>query len=232
MGFFSYLLDIAFPPRCVVCDDFGSWWCKKCSTKCEFSLKNLCPSCNHANHVEGCNRKSALDGLVAAGFYHDPGLRKVIHSIKYRGGTVIAPVVAEYIRVWRGARLDVWPWAGLPDLAIQPLIGAPKSIRNRGFDQACLLTGIVKERIVPWAHIADILVRKESLTTQAALGHGLMRHANISGVFYVKPGIRIPKNILLVDDVVTTGATMQEAARVLKAAGVEKVFGLALAVGS
>ncbi|MDQ7814573.1 MAG: double zinc ribbon domain-containing protein [Patescibacteria group bacterium] len=232
MDIIPYLLDLIFPPRCVVCSAFDTWWCKDCRAKSEFSLKNLCPACNHVNHVEGCSRTSQLDGLVAAGFYHDPGLRKVIHAFKYRGGTVLMDAVAEYLQVWRGARLDIWPWAGLSELAIQPLIGAPKSVRTRGFDQAALLSGIIKEKIVPWAQTSEILHRRESLTAQAALEHGKMRHANINGVFSVRSDVILPENILLVDDVVTTGATMQEAARILKAAGVKKVFGLALAVGS
>jgi predicted amidophosphoribosyltransferase len=109
--------------------------------------------------------------------------------------------------------------------------GAPARIRARGFDQAGLIADVFRDACVPWARPLDVLIRHDSPQAQVALKPGPLRAANVSGAFSIRPNAIVPPSILLVDDVFTTGSTMHEAARVLRAAGAHEVFGFALAVG-
>jgi len=173
-----------------------------------------------------------LDGLVAAGFYHARPLREMLRALKYHGVTCVTPSITPFVRSWKDARCEPWPWAGIASLGIQYLPAASNRVRERGFDQAKLLSNIIQKEIVQWATPVDLLVRSSSTTAQAQIKHGALRNANVRGVFELRRGAPIPPNILLVDDVVTTGSTMREAARTLRRAGVQNVYGLALAVGA
>jgi predicted amidophosphoribosyltransferase len=181
-------------------------------------------------HLEPCSSESFLDGVVAAGFYHDPHLRQVIWSLKYRGGTCVLPDVTQFIREWRETRRVPWPWAGLPSVALVPLHSSPRRVRERGFDQAVLLTGIFHKEILPWARLSDLLVRTKETPAQATLDAGPLRAMNIRDAFQVVSK-ELPENVVLVDDVATTGATLSEAARILKNAGVRRVYAIVLAMG-
>lgn len=232
MGPLSFFIDCLFPPHCVSCKAGGEWWCAACRESLEYVRRNICPSCASVAKEHECSQTQSLDGLVAAGFYHARPLREMLRALKYHGVTRVTPSVLPFVRSWKDARCEPWPWTGVSSLAIQYLPAASNRVRERGFDQAELLAGIVRQEIVPWAVPVDLLARSSSSTAQAQLDHGALRDVNVRDAFVLRPTGRIPPNILLVDDVVTTGSTMREASRVLRRAGAQKVYGLALAVGA
>lgn len=163
------------------------------------------------------------------GFYHDPRLRGAIHALKYRGATCVLPDMVRAVTAWAAGRRS--PWAAEADLALQPLITTPSRRRERGFDQSELLVETLGPILAPRARVADVLIRQEASQAQALIEDHAAREANVAGMFRVRRGIGLPKAVLLVDDVQTTGATMREAARVLREAGVERVHAFALAWG-
>jgi predicted amidophosphoribosyltransferase len=170
--------------------------------------------------------------LVAIGFYHDPRLRALIHGLKYSDATCLLPTFRSLVGRYKAERRDPWPWAGEKDIGIQHVPGAPDRIRARGFDQAELLRGVVKEGLVPWADDAASLRRTKTTKVQADLEPGPLRDANVSRTFEPASGPDpTPSAMILVDDVFTTGATMRAAARVLKANGAERVYGFVFALG-
>jgi len=232
MDLASLFGEALFPTRCVVCQAYGSWWCADCQAACELIRRNLCPDCGSLAAVHDCPKGIGADALLAAGFYHDPRLRTAIHALKYKGVTKLSSALAEFLRRWREERLDIWPWAGDAELAIQPLIGAPRSVRERGFDQAELIALMLQDVCVPWAVKADLLIRKPAMLPQVSVERGLLRRANVQGAYQLKAGVEVPKKVLLVDDVMTTGSTLAEAVRVLRAAGAQQVYGFTLAVGA
>lgn len=154
----------------------------------------------------------------------------MITALKYRGATCLLPAVTQHIVDWRESRLGAWPWAGEQRVVIQPIPAAPSRVRSRGFDQAELIANIIQTELVPWGTIGHVLERHdEDRLPQASLEPGPLRNANVQDLFYCT---RIDSEcVLLVDDVYTTGSTMQEAARILKKAGAKRVFGFVLAVG-
>ncbi len=166
----------------------------------------------------------------AVGVY-DQSLRIVIHRLKYQGKTQLAAPLGN---VLLHALIRIWP-PGDIDLII-PMPLHEKRLRHRGFNQAHLLVrgwrnaaerlGVHPEsyRIGP-----DILIRTRMTKPQTGLGKK-QRKANIRNAFHVKETKRVDgKRILLVDDVYTTGATVNECARVLRRAGAGRVFALTLA---
>lgn len=227
-------LDVIFPPHCAACRQANSWFCSDCLSKVELAFKDPCAVCGGLKKHE-CQAPESLrriDGLATLGFYHDPRLRALVHNLKYNGATCLMPSVKELLVRYRNMRSDPWPWTGEESMVIQPLIGSPKRIRARGFDQAELISDAVKEAIVPWARRVSWLKRGKSVTAQADLKDQNLRRANVLNVYSVSaPLPEKPLSVLLVDDVFTTGATMRDAARALRAAGVVRVYGFVLALG-
>lgn len=152
-----------------------------------------------------------LDGLVAPLAYTGVG-RELVARLKYRNARAVLPALADGIAAMVDpATVDVVTWAPT----------TPRRRRERGFDQARLLARAVARRLR--RPCRRLLVRAPGPPQT-----GRPRHERLSGPNYTsarKPAARV----LVVDDVVTTGATMLAAARVLKAAGAREVKGAAAA---
>lgn len=194
----------------------------------------ICPVCLEGIEIDASPPKPladlSLDGFVGVGFYHDPILRKFIRELKYHGATALLPSFGRILRRFAEQRIEPWPWANTTDLIIQPLPGVPKRVRARGFDQSVLLAELIRETWAPWADVTSILKRRtKSVSAQADLEPGPLREANVKGSF--EAVAHAPRSVVLVDDVVTTGATMAEAARLLRSAGHGPIYGISIAVG-
>lgn len=98
---------------------------------------------------------------------------------------------------------------------------------TRGFNQS-LEVGKIVAGLMNWKLIPDLLVKNMSTIPQAELS-GKKRRKNLKGVFSLNPEVAIPDSVFVFDDVFTTGSTMLEAGKVLKRAGVRKVWGLTIA---
>lgn len=231
------ILDAVFPPHCVACNKntrSGCWFCEDCLESIELIQTDPCSACGSVKREHGCKRAGdvQLTSLTSIGYYHDPRLRALIRALKYRYVTKLAPSLHALIRRYAETRRDTWPWAGEKAIAIQAVIGAPERIRECGFDQAAVVGECLKRTVVPWGADASILSRSSSMSAQADLAPGTLRQANVKGAFIIRKDAEIPEAVILTDDVFTTGATMQEAARVLRAAGVKRVYGFTLALGA
>ncbi len=212
------LLDVLFPAVCVSCAESGEWWCGGCRSRSEMlAVDSLLDD---------------LTGFCAVGYYHDPILRSAIHALKYRGARCLLPAMRMQLERWLARRLSEVAWKHETSLGVQFLPSTPSRVRERGFDQAQLIAALVRELAAPQAGSMDVLGRNEGITHQASLEHGALRAANVAEAFYLKGDGGLPSAIVLVDDVVTTGATMREAARLFRLAGVERVYGFALALGN
>lgn len=228
-GYRALITEAVFPRRCINCHAYGAWCCDTCSTKIERVHRDPCVRCGSLTEHECEAPQPPLDALVAIGFYHDPILRGLIHSLKYHGATDFMQEFSRLIREAASSRNRPWPWAGETALSLQAVIGSPDRLLSRGFDQAELVRDVVRQELLPWATPLSLLFRREGQQAQADLAPGPLRSANVQGHFSVASNA--PEAILLIDDVYTTGSTMNEAARILKAAGAKRVYGFAVAIG-
>ncbi|MFZ6014932.1 MAG: ComF family protein [Patescibacteria group bacterium] len=218
------LADLFFPPFCVSCSENGSWWCEDCRRRVHLVQRDICPRCLAAEAHE-CVGEYTFTKIVTAGFYHDERLRKVITALKFNGAYAILPQVVEFLR----SRVK------MPDISsnavLIPIPLAEKRLKERGFNQAELIAGAYREAFNLQNEIrSDVLMRSRFTDPQSSLEHSIhLRQQNIAGCFQCSPNP--PEEIVLADDVATTGATAAEAAGVLLTAGAQKVWLLTLAIG-
>ncbi|HSB06265.1 MAG TPA: ComF family protein [Thermodesulfobacteriota bacterium] len=152
----------------------------------------------------------------ALGYYEGP-LREAIHRWKYEGRTYLTPLFGE----WMTKAYSLYWEIGLFDLLI-PVPLHPQRLRERGFNQALLLVKELSHRIgTPYRK--RILEKRKPTVPQVNLS-GVEREKGVKGAFHLSEGAAVDgKAVLLVDDVYTTGATVNECAKVLLAGGADRV---------
>lgn len=228
------LIDLLFPPHCVACHSLGPWLCTDCLNEIDTIHPPVCQSCGlptkDPQTVEGstvvCQRcvKSPLqlDGLRGYAFHSGP-LRQAIHQFKYEDLRSLAGPLG---------RLMSEGWAALAprDLAFDTIVPVPlhpTRQRKRGYNQAALLAtevGAHLERPV----VKDILVRTKATAPQVDLG-AQERQANVRDAFRCTGDGLAGKNVMLIDDVCTTGSTLEAACAALREAGAMSVWAYTLA---
>ncbi|MGN6754954.1 MAG: ComF family protein [Thermomicrobiales bacterium] len=211
------LLDLVFPPRCAGCGRRGGWFCHSCLSQ----LMPLAPPwCQHCGRplpdgqwrCRFCQQGDlpALDWARAA-YPHSGAIRKAIHRFKYAGEQARAESLAALL-----APLLLQAPAGdnPPRVAPVPLSAARQ--RARGYNQAAELARVLT-RANGWP-LDTGLVRVRATPPQVGLDRAA-RQENVRGAFAWRGEALFGQRVLLVDDVMTTGATANECAATMKAAG-------------
>jgi ComF family protein len=230
------LADILFPPRCIICggspEERGKTpFCSECLTKVPFIRPPLCTCCGlqftgagSVNHlcVDCISKKPFFSTARALGIY-DTILLDTIHLFKYSGRILIGELIGTVMAEHRYDSLSI------PEFSlIIPVPLHPKKLKERGFNQSLILgRQIAKKFSIP----LDFGVLKRRIDTKPQVNLGKSeRIKNVKGAFMVKEKERIEgEKVLLVDDVYTTGSTVNECARVLKEAKASDVAVLTLA---
>lgn len=215
------LITIIAPHECFICGIENNVICKLCSF--ELVDEGLCrchvcglPSAGYAP-CNACRRRTSLDGMFVVG-WHEEEMRQLVGLLKFEGKRQVARDMAPVLS------------SLLPQFDTAPLVvhvpTAYVRARSRGFDQAKLLAKELA-RIQKW-NTRDIF-RRISNTRQVGSSKKV-RQRQAKEMFVLRPLHLDPaRPILLVDDVVTTGASMEAAAGLLRSAGAERVYGAALA---
>lgn len=237
-GLFGRLADIAFalitPPRCRACgealfDHANPYLCAKCLEPLLWIGDGACRGCGYpagkfAKHREHCRRcrdgKLRLTGAAGVVRYRS-GAKNLVKAMKFRGETRLVNPMAD-LMAERCRQADFHRKAD----CIMPVALHDSRRRERGFDQARLLAaGVGKRTGLPVRH--GVLKRVRPTPPQALLRRA-ERLRNLEGAFHCADDLRNAK-ILLVDDVMTTGATMAECARACREAGASRVYALTFA---
>lgn len=206
------LLDLLYPGRCVACGTFGPALCQPCAgTLSPCSEGPRCPNCSArwdgGGNCPRCFTWDALDGAIAA-FDMEGTARRVVHGLKYRYVQSLAATMSE--------QMAELPAAGAFDAAYAVPLHRSRE-RRRGFNQAELLLARLG-----WERGPGSLARIRKTDTQVGMRlHE--RRSNVGGAFRYKGPRLAGLNVVLIDDVVTTGATANECARVLKDFGARSV---------
>lgn len=217
-------LDVLFPPHCVACSQVGTWLCQGCLASVERVSPPLCPQCGRPTTRESlcpqCRSNSSyLDGIRSAAI-HDGALRQAIHHLKYKRRRELAPILGHIL-------LDCWNATRLPADLVTPVPLHTSRLKERGFNQA----GLLAHTLVEQARLAldeTHLVRSRPTAPQVGLG-AQDRQANVKDAFTWTGDDLTGVRVLLIDDVCTTGATLQASAQALRQAGAASVWALTLA---
>lgn len=237
------LMDLVYPPRCGVCHAFlgkdGEIFagveidlCRPCLSSFTEANSPLCHFCGRPFGSGGGEDHACADCLEArpcfdiarAPYLYEGPLMTAVHELKYGRKAYLArslgPLLASYAVTWLGSP------AG--KLLVLPVPLHPRRLRDRGFNQSLLLARYVASSLN--ADLDCLSLRRTRFTQPQTGLTGEERKKNVRKAFGVvaKTGLK-GKSLLLIDDVATTGSTLNECARVLKKAGVKEVCCLVLA---
>lgn len=238
MSFFDiakkFFLDLLFPIFCLGCHKEETWLCQSCFSKIKPDKNQTCPKCQRKT-VSGrlckvCSAAFKLEGVVIASSYKNELLKSAIHVFKYRfAKELVVPLSQLLIHALENnfSFLAKAPW--LKNTILVPIPLHKRRFNWRGFNQAELLARSVGKKFgLP---VLRLLKKIKNTTPQTQLNI-LERHENIKGAFLCKNGDLIfNKTVILVDDVFTTGATLEECAKTLLPFKPKEIWGLVLAKG-
>lgn len=220
--FFDFVLDVLFPKKCVVCGKLDQLFCDPCRQKILFLKQQNCPFClrlmPRGRVCPSCRRASSLTGVLVMAHFEEP-LKTVIYGYKYN-----------FLKALREDLADLaWPY--LTDLGDNFLLTFVPSDKKRqawrGYNQAQELAEMLGKRI--GAPFEQTLIRKKFETPQTALTKK-ERFQNVEGAFDAVGKVSLRgKKIVIVDDLVTSGATLNACAKELRKQGAREVWGFALA---
>lgn len=226
--FFNDLIEIIFPSRCLNCEKNirGSGAvCADCFKKIHLNQTLFCGKCRARlpDQRKICHRDFP-HLLGAAGSYSDGVLKNLIHGLKFQYIKSAARPLAEILVRYTGA-LNL----PLEGFLVIPLPLSKRRLGERGFNQSELIAKIFAERFkLPL--LSGALVRTGHAKPQSETKSLPERRENVRGSFVISRAEAIAgKNILLIDDVITSGATLLEAATALKSAGARKIIALTVA---
>ncbi len=220
----TVFLNALFPRRCAGCRQIGDLWCARCQASVAWLRPPLCPKCGYPQQHEqvcgACRRaQPKLDGIRSAALFEGP-LRQAIHELKYSGQKELAGCLGSLLE-------SFWVATPLPVDVIVPVPLHAARLRERGYNQAALLAGrLSKATGIPL--VEDCLVRTRVTTSQMTL-KAAERRINVKDAFGCSDKSLAGQRVVVVDDVCTTGATLEACGEALFQAGVVSVWALTLA---
>ena len=209
----KWLLDLLFPPKCAFCGRLLSE-----------GEKDVCTGCTAALPRNGRQpRKLDFVTGATAPFFYEGQVRQAMLRYKFNGaparGQVFGRLIAEDLRERELADFDLVTWVPL----------SARRLHRRGYDQAELLARAAAETL--GLEAVPLLKKIRHNRTQSGIAAAEARRANVSGCYSAAdPARAAGKRILLIDDIITTGATVCECARMLMLAGADSVRAASLAI--
>lgn len=234
--FRNWLADIIFPKFCLSCNKEGQHVCPDCFNRIKINCFPICYKCEkrspNSQTCLKCRQKTALNGLIVAGLWEDDLLRQMVYEFKYRFVKEIRKELGEtlinYIKIHYQTLINNHTIFSFVPLNKRRQIW-------RGFNQAELLAREASNCFdLP---LMDLLDRKRNTSPQAEAKTQYKRKNNIKQAFALKEITDYPlsffedKTIFIVDDICTTGATLEECAKMIKPLKPKEIWGLVLARG-
>lgn len=221
--------DVLFPLECLGCGKEGVIACPVCSLRVSFTPVCACPWCGKESR-EGrpcgaCANAVGVDGVVGSFDYHDPLIAQLIKAWKYHGMSAAGAQIERLLEVCVAREPWMRAWARGAVLVPVPL--HRRRLCERGFNQAEKLARA-------WARLLDVSVLdclKRTVYTEAQAKQASAARQKLSAhVFAMKQDKMLAgSKVILIDDVYTTGTTLNSAARTLREAGMKEVYGLVCA---
>ena len=218
-------LDFFFPRWCVGCGGEGSFLCTSCRQSLPRIVPPLCPRCGRPHPggrlCPGCAEWSASIDGIRSPFRFEGAVRQAVHKLKYDNLRALAGPLGELLSRY-------WSDHPVPGKVLVPVPLHKARLRERGYNQSCLLARELG-RMVGLPVVADCLVRERQSSPQARTFTVDERRSNVRGAFACRDNRLRGKQVLLIDDVATSGATLDACAVALQQSGAASVWALALA---
>jgi ComF family protein len=212
-NFLEKILNLFFPKRCINCQRYGNYLCDDCLSLVEIMQKTY----SLPENIQ------YLDKLFFATNFKDPIVKKLIHAYKY------PPFIKEISDILSHMIISHLAFTGIKSelnhCLLVPIPISKKRINYRGYNQSEELAKRLSFKL--GLEYRNILEKVKETKSQVELGKE-ERELNIKDSFSLKEDIR-DKNILLIDDVFTTGSTIEEASRLLKQTGAKHVWAVVVA---
>lgn len=230
---FNAVLDAVFPIRCLGCSVFGSYFCDTCLTSLKPRKDFECIGCKRpvpkGQTCAGCREVFKIDRLFVASDYNDPLIKNSLKMFKYGFIPDLAGPLSELARYYIEGVAKEWEFkifSGKPLIIPIPL--HRRRLNWRGFNQSELLAeklaGIYASEYRP-----DVLTRKTYNRPQADMESKEERTKNLNNTFECSGAVA--ERDVIIDDICTTGTTLNESAKVLLSAGAKSVSALVVARG-
>lgn len=226
------IISLLYPRHCPVCDEVvprvGMYICPACKNKLEYVQGAICIKCGKqvSEQEEMCidckENTHFFDRGVA--LYKYPCVRQGIYRMKYKGRKEYLDFYSQEVVERLGEQLRLWN----PDAIIGvPLHKARE--RKRGYNQAEILASQIGDKMgIPFEK--KMVLRQKNTLPQKGLD-AFQRQNNLKKAFIISQNVVKLNTIVIIDDIYTTGSTMDAVASILKASGVQKVYCLTLAIG-
>lgn len=233
-------LDFVFPAECMYChkflgDDRVAIFCQSCWSKITFMTESVCPRCGQPYPSETALRQTPhficgvcrttkifFDRAVATAYY-ETVLKEAIHQFKFNYKTGLGKHLAQLMIANLSEELAISQYHVILPVPLHKI-----RQRHRGYNQSAILAKYIA-RYCKIPLMVDNLVRIRYTDSQALLEGRKARQTNVKNAFRViHPTSLRDKHVILIDDVVTTGATVNECSKTLKEAGVKFILVLTL----
>ena len=219
------VVDFFFPRRCVGCGKTGEFLCVDCVRKLPRLLPPFCERCGKPESTgrlcSTCwGAHTAIDGIRSP-FRFDGVVRQAVHELKYRKLKALSGCLAQLLAEYLQAN-------DIPGEVLVPVPLHSRRLRERGYNQSALLASNLG-KFVSLQVVENCLFRAKGGLPQARTTNVEDRRSNVAGAFACKDEQLRGSRVLLIDDVCTSGATLEACALALKSAGVLSVWGLTLA---
>lgn len=220
----NQFLDLVLPPRCIDCRRLGVWLCPECISRFPRVEAPVCARCGGTVVTDGlcarCRTSPLQIECIRSVIYFEGTLREAVHLFKYSGRTVLAEPMGDLMAAY-------WRQNPMPVDVVVPVPLHTARLRERGYNQAALLAREMARR-AGLAVDAEVLVRQRATASQVDLD-AQQRRENVRAAFRCSSDRLAGQRVLLIDDVCTTGATLEACSVALSEGGVRSVQALTLA---
>jgi ComF family protein len=251
----NFLFDLFFPLECIGCQAPDTWLCPKCFRALPINNRSYCPACSkknqHSNYCQKCSSDYWLDGIWTASDYNNAVIAELIKKYKYNFAKNLNTLLGQLLIIYFTQLLESYHFRlGSDeniDINISKQISTPlpilwlsntivvsvplhkKRLQWRGFNQAELIANIFC-RHFGLKLKSSLLIRKRYTKPQMRLKKEKRLKNLLSAFAYNGENLK-HRPVILIDDVATTGSTLNECAKVLKQNGASEVWGLVVAHG-
>ncbi|MBU3874753.1 ComF family protein [Faecalicatena sp. AGMB00832] len=220
-----------YPPVCPFCGRISrEGICSLCRKRLPYISEPRCMRCGkplekeEQEYCRDCGRHSSYYEQGRSIWLHRPPVSQAIYRLKYKNKRNYGKVFAQEMARCYGAQIKRW---GVQEIVPVPL--HKRRQRKRGYNQAAILA----EELGKLLHLpvdADVVLRIRDTRPQKELNDA-QRSKNLKGAFAAAGHDRVKPVVLVIDDIYTTGSTIQRVAKMLKMAGAEKVYFLTISIG-